>query len=105
MPSAEELPTRSVRYCGPTSHPSHHHASVVADGVKHIWAAPIITGLAIILTATIAYTAVQAESKQASALHETELRGDYVRGIRDINMRLDAIEQQIQALQSAQISE
>jgi hypothetical protein len=103
-PSAEPL-CRAVRYCGPTSHPSHHHAMIAADGAKHIWAAPIIASLAIILTASIAYTAVQAESKQASALHETELRGDYVRGIRDINKRLDTIEQAIQALQQVQVAE
>jgi hypothetical protein len=103
-PSAE-IPNRIVRYCGPTSHPSHHHAAVAAEGSRHIWAAPIITGLAIILTASIAYTAVQAESKQASALHETELRGDYVKGIHDINQRLDAIEEAVQSLKQAQVSE
>lgn len=100
-----ELPTRTVRYVGPTSHPSHHHASVAADGAKHVWAAPIIAGLAIILTATIAYSAVQAESKQVNTIRDTELRGDYVKGIRDINKRLDALEKSIDSLKGATVSE
>jgi hypothetical protein len=96
--SPAALPAPTVRYCGPTSHPSHHDAKVAADGTKHIWAAPIIAGLAIILTASIAYSAVQAESKQMNTIKETELRGDYVRGIRDINQRLDQLEQTVNSL-------
>lgn len=103
--SQAEVAARSVRYCGPTSHPSHHHASIAAEGAKHVWAAPIIAGLAIILTASIAYTAVQADSRQAEMMRETELRGDYVKGIRDINERLDNLEQAIQALQGTQAAE
>lgn len=96
--SPADVSSRSVRYCGPTSHISHHHAAVAADGTKHIWAAPIIAGLAIILTATIAYSAVQAESSQLNTIKETELRGDYVKGIRDINQRLDQLEQTVNSL-------
>lgn len=104
-PAAEELTTRTVRYCGPTSHPSHHHAAVAAEGSKHVWAAPIIAGLAIILTATIAYSAVQANSEQVNMVRETELRGDYVKGIRDINQRLDKIEQRLNTVQGAVTAE
>lgn len=103
--SPAELATRTVRYVGPTSHPSHHHASVAAEGVKHVWAAPIIAGLAIILTASIAYSSVQAESKQYNTMRETELRGDYVKGIRDINQRLNSMEKEIQSLKAVPVSE
>jgi hypothetical protein len=99
--SPAALPAVTVRYAGPTSHPSHHHAAVAAEGTKHIWAAPIIAGLAIILTASIAYSAVQAESKQMQTIRETELRGDYVKGIRDINQRLDQLEQTLNSLKTS----
>ena len=51
-----------VRYCGPTSHPRDHQIQMAAHGTKHIWAASIVAGLAVVLTGSIAYTAAQAES-------------------------------------------
>lgn len=51
-----------VRYAGPTSHPRDHRMYEIAGGVKHIWLASVVAGLAVVLTGSIAYTAVQAET-------------------------------------------
>lgn len=91
----------TVRYCGPTSHPSHYHSAVAAQGHKHAWAASIIAGLALILTGSIAFTAVQAETEQRATIRSTELRGDFVREIRELNQRITALEEKVDALSGA----
>lgn len=91
---------RSVRYCGPTSHPSHHHAAVAAEGAGHIWAASIIAGLAIVLTGAIAFTAVQAESEQREQTRSQQLRGDIIREIRAVNSRIDQLEDTVEMIAS-----
>ena len=89
---------KSVRYCGPTSHPSHHHAAVAAEGGKHVWAASIIAGLAIVITASIAFTAVQAETEQREQARSATLRGDIIREIRVLNDRMDRLEGNVQII-------
>ncbi|MBD3251342.1 hypothetical protein GF380_02705 [Candidatus Uhrbacteria bacterium] len=89
---------KSVRYCGPTSHPSHHHAAEAAEGSRHVWAASVVAGLAIVLTAAIAFTAVQAETEQREEVRSQQLRGDIVREIRAINQRIDGIEAKVDRL-------
>ncbi len=55
--------TCRVRYCGPTS-PMHNHYIVhAARGVAHVWTAAIVSGLAVVLTAAIAFTAVNAQEQ------------------------------------------
>lgn len=51
-----------VRYVGPTTSVRDHHIMHAARGVTHVWTAAIVSGLAVVLTGAIAYTAVQAES-------------------------------------------
>jgi len=96
-PSGSAAP-HSVRYCGPTSHPSHHHAAVAAEGAGHIWAASIIAGLAIVLTAAIAFTAVQAETEQKDQTRSQQLRGDIIREIRAVNSRIDQLEERVETV-------
>lgn len=96
-PSSQCTP-KSVRYCGPTSHPSHHHAAVAASGSRHIWSASIIAGLAIVLTAAIAFTAVQAEEEQHDQIRSQQLRGDIVREMRSLNDRIDQLETKVEQL-------
>jgi hypothetical protein len=55
-------PACQVRYAGATSHPRDHMLHEVSRGVRHIWTASIVAGLAVVLTGSIAYTAVQAET-------------------------------------------
>lgn len=89
---------RSLRFSGPTTHVSHDHASQAATGVRHIWPASIVVGLAIILTASIAYTAVQAESEQRQVIRSSHDRADIVRELRDINTRLGNLEQRVEQM-------
>jgi hypothetical protein len=51
-----------VRYAGPTSHPRDHRMHEIASGVKHVWTASVVAGLAVVLTGVIAFNAVQAET-------------------------------------------
>ncbi|MFA5130127.1 MAG: hypothetical protein WC477_04390 [Patescibacteria group bacterium] len=103
-PTAPSVPAepKSVRYCGPTSQISHQHAHEAAQGVKHVWAAPIIAGLALLITATIAFNAVNAQSETAATIRNTKARLDVFTEVQKINTRLDAIEQQVQKLSGTQ---
>jgi hypothetical protein len=94
----EDSRSKSVRYSGPTSHPSHHHAAVAAEGVRHVWSASIIAGLAIVLTAAIAFTAVQAETEQRQQTRSEQLRGDIIREIRAVNSRIDMLEETVDSM-------
>ena len=84
----------NVRYSGPTSHIRDHHIATVASHTKHIWPAAIITGLAVVLTGTIAFNSVQAASKreEAGMLKKNQ---DLGVELRDVNKRLDALEKAI----------
>lgn len=52
----------NVRYVGPVSHMRDHHALHAARGVTHVWTAAIVSGLAVVLTGVLAYSAVQART-------------------------------------------
>ena len=92
----------TVRYVGPTSHPSHDHAHSAAEGVKHVWAAPIIAGLALLLTATFAFNAVHAQSEFMAQSRANDTRLDMVRQMNSLNARLDKLEQEIQQISVTQ---
>jgi hypothetical protein len=94
--------TPSVRYTGPTSAISHHHAHEAAQGVKHVWAAPIIAGLALLLTATFAFNAVNASTEFTANSRANDARLDTVRQMHALNARLDTLEKAIQDLSAAQ---
>jgi hypothetical protein len=48
-----------------------------------------------VLTAAIAFTAVQAETEQNEQVRSQQLRGDVVREIRSINTRIDQLEERV----------
>jgi hypothetical protein len=104
IPSAigPACPPPTVRYVGPTSHPSHDHAHSAAQGMKHIWAAPIIAGLALLLTTTFAFNAVHAQSEFTAQSRANDTRLDMVRQMNSINARLDKLEAEIQAMTATQ---
>lgn len=52
----------AVRYVGPTSHPRDHLLHKAAYGAGQVWTAAIVAGLAVVLTASIAFAATQAET-------------------------------------------
>lgn len=76
-----------VRYVGPTSHPRDHHAQEAAQGTRHVWTAAIVAGLAVVLTGTIAYSAVEAGTTTSRTSDLTS-----------IARRLDRIEAQLSSL-------
>ena len=59
--------TCNVHYVGPTSPLSDHHIYHAARASSHIWAAAIISGLAVVLTGVVAYSSVQASDAQQEA--------------------------------------
>lgn len=93
----------SVRYVGSTSHLSHHHVAVAAEASKHIWVAPAIAGLAIVITAAIAFTGAQADTEQRQSLRDSQLRTDVIREVRNLNLRLDVLEARVDALSGSEV--
>lgn len=76
-----------VRYVGPTSHPRDHHAQAAAHGVKQVWTAAIVAGLAVVLTGAIAYSAVEAQSPSSKGSDSNS-----------VSRRLDKIEERLRDL-------
>ncbi len=64
----------NVRYVGPVSHMRDHHALHAARGVAHVWTAAIVSGLAVVLTGVLAYSAAQARTVTAPAQPSAEMR-------------------------------
>lgn len=81
----------NVRYVGPTSHPRDHYALHAARGVAHIWMAVIVTGVSMVLTGALAFTAVQAKTDQDQSLRDGKSRADLTR----VMERLDKIERAV----------
>ena len=52
----------AVHYVGPTTSIADHHAGHAARGANHVWAAAIISGLAVVLTGAVAYSSVEASA-------------------------------------------
>lgn len=65
-----------VHYVGPTSQISDHHTMRAAHASSHIWAAAIVSGLAVVLTGVVAYSSVEASSTQQEAYVEETNRTD-----------------------------
>ncbi len=53
-----------VTYAGPVSRMHDHHMIAAARGTMHIWPAAVITSLALLVTATVAFTSVNASQDQ-----------------------------------------
>lgn len=78
----------NVRYVGAVSQITDHHIVKASHATSHIWAAAVISGLAVVLTGAIAYTSVQAESNQSpAAIQASTATHD------DVNVLLDRIVQ------------
>ncbi len=92
---------RSVSYRGPTSHPSHHHIKMAAEGQKHTWAAAIIAGLAVVITVSVAYNAVQAASETRTTVRQTVGEVQIIKQITDVKAQLKRMEGKIDALSAA----
>jgi hypothetical protein len=92
---------RSVSYLGPTSHPSHHHARIAAEGQKHAWAAAVIAGLAVVITISVAYSAVQAASETRTNVRQTIGEIQIIKQIGDVRTQLNRIEKKVDALSPA----
>ena len=75
-----------VRYCGPTTSLTDHHAFHAARGVMHVWTASIVAGLAIVLTGTIAYTAAEAKPLRPTI-------GQALEEVHALTVRTQALEQ------------
>lgn len=78
----------NVRYVGAVSQITDHHIIKASHASSHIWAAAVISGLAVVLTGAIAYTSVQAESSSSqTAMQASSATHD------DINVLLDRLVQ------------
>ncbi len=86
--------TCTVRFCGPTSHISHHHAIHTARGVAHIWPAAVVCGLAIVLTTFFANNALQAQTAVETASDADATSSQ----LQDANIRIDRLEKIIDTL-------
>lgn len=62
--------TCGVRYVGPTTHMRDHHVVHAARGVSHVWTAAIVSGLAVVLTGAVAWTAVDAEVRKPTVQNQ-----------------------------------
>ena len=76
-----------------------HFVMHAARGVTHVWSAAVVTGLAVVLTGTVAFTAVQAKEGQMQALARREMatRSD----LQMLNERLAGMEKLLQDARSA----
>lgn len=89
-----------VRYVGPTSHMRDEHILHAARGMTHVWTAAIVTGFAVILTATIAFNAVQAKTDARAAVAQTYAQEDLDQKIQSLNDRLTAVEQTLERVEA-----
>ena len=82
-----------VRYVGQTTHLRDHYAMHAARGVTHIWAAAIVTGLGVVLTGAVGYSAVQASDMREAADERRQMvsQSDIVR----LSARLEDMERAI----------
>lgn len=90
-------PSCNVRYVGPMSHVSDHHAVHAARGTGHVWAASIITGFAVVLTGVIAFQSVQAKSEQTA---DTDRQISSMQ-VTQLNARLENLEKLMQQTKAA----
>lgn len=87
----------NVHYVGPTSQVTDHHVYRAAHSASHVWAAAIISGLAVVLTGAVAYSSVEASS--ASSTNDTPaiVQSEVDRLVE----RLNTVELQLRDVQTA----
>lgn len=87
----------NVHYAGPTTSIGDHHAYHAARGTNHVWAAAIVSGLAVVLTGAIAYSSVEASSVSmiAGASNVAQIQVD------QLVERLNTLEVQLRDVKTA----
>lgn len=84
-------PTCRVRYVGPVSSLGDHHAYHAARGSTHIWAAALITSLALAVTGAVAFQSVEAaQTKQAEVLSKQNASRADIAELKEMMRRIDA---------------
>jgi hypothetical protein len=79
-----------VRYVGPVSSIGDHHAFHAARGSTHIWAAALITSLALVVTGAVAFQSVEAaQTKQAEALTKQNASRADIAELKEMMRRID----------------
>jgi hypothetical protein len=86
----------NVRYVGPTSHVRDHHIAHTAQGMTHVWTAAVVAGLAVVLTGSIAYSAVNA----ASTAKVDATNANMARMIERMNQRMERMEDVLKKVQA-----
>jgi hypothetical protein len=77
-----------VHYAGPTSSIADHHAYHAAHAHNHVWAAAIISGLAVVLTGAIAYSSVEAKTTRDASMAQLTVDTQ----LTQVMQRLDQLE-------------
>lgn len=82
--------TCRVRYVGPVSSIGDHHAFHAARGSTHIWAAALITSLALVVTGAVAFQSVEAaQTKKTEALAKQAATRADVAELKELMRRID----------------
>jgi hypothetical protein len=83
-------PTCRVKYVGPVSSLGDHHAFTASRGSTHMWAAALITSLALVVTGAVAFQSVEAQqSAQAEALSRQNATRADVAELKELMRRID----------------
>jgi Tfp pilus assembly protein PilN len=76
---------------GPVSSLGDHHAFTASRGSTHIWAAALITSLALVVTGAVAFQSVEAaQTKQAEALTKQSATRADIAELKEMMRRIDA---------------
>ena len=86
-----------VHYVGPTSQISDHHTLRAAHASSHIWAAAIVSGLAVVLTGVVAYSSVEASTAQHEVVAQDANRSD----MDQMFERINSLEAAIQSMKES----
>lgn len=87
----------NVHYAGPTTSIAEHHTSHAARGVNHVWAAAIVSGLAVVLTGAVAYSSVEASSATSNVQGAIVVQSEVDRLVE----RLNTLEVQLRDVKTA----
>ncbi|MCE9586335.1 hypothetical protein K8R04_03385 [Candidatus Uhrbacteria bacterium] len=83
-------PSCRVRYVGPVSSLGDHHAYTASRGSTHIWAAALITSLALVVTGTVAFQSAEAsQNKQAQILSKQSASRADIAELKEMMRRID----------------
>lgn len=93
-----------VRYVGPVSHMTDHHAFVAARASSHIWMAAVVTSLALVVTGAVAFNSASAEqSKRAQILSQQNANRDDISKLQEQLNRIERnTKQSLEALTKGQ---